>query len=178
MKNLGPWIKHELGRLLPPTIFYFIAFELLALTQAMMLRQYGITLYMFGAAAFAALVVAKVMLFADMIPIINRFPTRPLIYNVVWKTSIYFVASLGVRYVEHFIHFWRKTDSVDAAHRELIEHIVWPHFWIVQIWLLVLLLVYCSLRELTRAIGKDRVVQMFFGRRGTAIQAVPTAKDH
>ncbi len=33
----------------------------------------------------------------------------------------------------------------------------------VQIVLLVLILMYCTMRELVRAIGKDKVRRMFFG---------------
>jgi hypothetical protein len=40
---------------------------------------------------------------------------------------------------------------------------VWPHFWAVQLWLIVLIFVYCSMRELVRVIGRQRVLQIFFG---------------
>jgi hypothetical protein len=164
MSSIGQKIKHEFEELIPPTIFFFVAFQLLAFTQAMMLRQYGIEVSVFVAATVGALVVAKVVLLADLWPMINRFPDRPLIYNVLWKTAVYFTAALGVRYLEKLIHFWRELGSMGAANRELVEKIVWPHFWVVQTWLLVLLLVYCSLRELVRALGRERVLQMFFGR--------------
>jgi hypothetical protein len=39
---------------------------------------------------------------------------------------------------------------------------VWPHFWAIQLWLVVLILIYCSMRELIRVIGRDRVVNIFF----------------
>lgn len=168
MGGIGHKIKHELAELVPPMIFFFVAFQLLALTQALMLRQYGIEVATFLAATVGALVVAKVVLLADLLPIINRFPDRPLIYNVMWKTAIYFVAAIAVRYLERLIHFWRETGDVTTAHRELMEKLVWPHFWAVQTWLLVLLLVYCALRELVRALGKERVRRMFFGPMGSA----------
>jgi hypothetical protein len=41
--------------------------------------------------------------------------------------------------------------------------VVWPHFWAIQLWLLVLLFVYCAMRELVRAIGPREVRRMFFG---------------
>jgi hypothetical protein len=162
MSTLSHKVKHELQELIPVTVFFFVAFQLLALTQALMLKQYGIEVSVFLAAAVGALIVAKVVLIADHFPLVNRFPEKPLIYNVGWKTAIYFVASLAVRYVEHLIHFWRETRDVAAAHRRLIEEIVWPHFWGVQLWLLILLLVYCALRELVRALGRERVIKMFF----------------
>jgi hypothetical protein len=162
MENFGHKLKHELQQLIPVTLFFFVAFQLLAFTETMMLEQYGIRVSVFLAAAVAALVVAKVVLIADHLPLINRFPEKPLIYNVVWKTVIYFAASLAVRYLEHLIDFWRHAANFAEANRHLFDQIVWPHFWAVQLWLLVLLLVYCALRELVRALGRDRIIRLFF----------------
>jgi hypothetical protein len=52
----------------------------------------------------------------------------------------------------------------------LANTVVWPHFWAVQIWLVLLVFVYCALRELVRLLGAERVRQMFFGvpRQGAA----------
>ena len=52
--------------------------------------------------------------------------------------------------------------TIDAPATVAVDEIVWPHFWGVQLWLLVLLLVYCAIRELVRALGRERVTQMFF----------------
>src|SRR5688572_9411369 len=104
MSTFATKLKHELRDLIPVIVFFFIAFQLLAVTDALILRQYGVRASVFLSAAVAALVVAKVVLIADHLPLINRFPHKPLIYNVGWKTAIYFVASMAVRYAEHFIH--------------------------------------------------------------------------
>ncbi len=101
-----------------------------------------------------------------MIPLINRFSERPLIYNVAWKTLVYIVIALLVRYVEHLIPFIREHGSLTVANRQLLHEVVWPHFWAIQIWFLVLFFFYCALRELVRVIGKDRVIHIFFGARG------------
>ena len=162
MSTLGQKLKHELRELIPVTVFFFVTFQLLALTQVLMLEQFGIRVSSFLTATVMALVVAKVVLIADYFPLVNRFPDRPLIYNVVWKTAIYFIASLAVRYVEHLIHFWRKTGTFAEANRRLLEEIVWPHVLGVQLWLLILLQVYCALRELVRALGRERIIKLFF----------------
>jgi len=164
MSGIRGKVLHELGELVPVTLFFLVAFLLLALTQMLLLEVHGIRVVTFFAAAVGALVVAKVVVITDHLPWINRFPDRPLIYNVLWKTAIYFVASLVVRYAEHLIHFWRRMGSLAEGNRQLFQEVVWPHFWCVQMWLLVLLLLYCSLRELIRAVGRERVVGIFFLR--------------
>ena len=165
MGNISSRLKHEIAEVIPPTVFFFIAFQVIAFTRALMLEEYGIRVSTFVTASIAALVVAKVVVLTDLLPFLNRFPEKPLIYNVVWKTAIYLVAAIFVRYVEHLISFVRQHGDLATANRRLLDEVVWPHFWAVQIWLVVLFLVYCALRELIRVLGRDRVRSMFFGAK-------------
>jgi len=45
----------------------------------------------------------------------------------------------------------------------LLAEIVWPHFWATQLLLVVIIFIYCTMRELIRAIGPSKVREMFFG---------------
>jgi len=172
MSNFSHGLKHFIQELIPPVAFFFVGFQLLAVTRALMLRQYGIEVGTFMVATIGALVTAKVVVLADLLPFINRFPGRPLIYNIAWKTTIYFAAACVVRYLEEFIHFYRTHRTVLDANRHLLDEVVWPHFWAIQIWLTVLLLIYCTVDELVRALGKDRVRELFLGVSG---KVAPTA---
>ena len=163
MKKLGTWLAREFREVLPPAIFFLIGFHLLSLTRSLMLREYGIHPAAAAGATVGALLVAKVVLIADSFAVINRFPARPLIYNVAWKTTIYVLAALVVHYLEHLVPLWWRLGNLGTANDRLLEEIVWPHFWVVQIWLLVLLFMYCAMRELIRAIGPHEVRRMFFG---------------
>ncbi len=156
-------LKHEFFLVLPPTIFFLIAFTLMLATQRLILRQYGIPLMGFGGAVIGALIVGKVVLVVDKLPFVNKFPDKPLLYNTLWKTFIYFFAVMLFRYLEHGIPLlWKYRDFMEA-NRSLINEIVWPHFWLIHMWLVVLFFVYCAMRELVRVIGREKVVQMFIG---------------
>ena len=98
-----------------------------------------------------------------MLPAINRFPKRPLIYNVAWKSTIYLVVSVLIHYLEHLVDFWRVTGGFVAGSKKLMEEIVWPHFWAIEIILYVLIVMYCTMHELVRVIGKEKTLQIFFG---------------
>lgn len=163
MSDIISRIQHELLAVIPPAVFFFISFQLIAFTHALMLEEYGIRVSTFVTATIAALVVAKVVLIIDLMPFVNRFPEKPLMYNVVWKTVLYLIASLAARYIEHLIPFIRQHKGLAPANRHLLVEVVWPHFWAVQLWLLVLFFVYCALRELIRVLGRDRVLSIFFG---------------
>lgn len=162
MNKVVTRIWKEFREVIPPTIFFFITFNLIALTSALNLKQYGISISSFAAATFGALVAGKVVLITDKLPFVNLYPDKPLIYNVVWKTVIYSIAALLIRYLERLTHFLFEYGSLSEANSRLFEEIVWPRFWAVQIWLFVLLFIYCEFRELIRVIGRDEVIEIFF----------------
>jgi hypothetical protein len=95
MKNILHKIKQEFLKVLPPTIFFFFAFNIVAITTVLMLKGQGIEITSILGATILALVVGKVVLIADHMPFINKFPDKPLIYNIVWKTFIYQPVSGG-----------------------------------------------------------------------------------
>jgi hypothetical protein len=166
-------LKHLIEEMIPPALFFFVALQLLAFTESLMLRQYGIEVTTFVATTIGALVAAKVVLLSNLLPFINRFPGRPLIYNIAWKTPIYFAAALVVHYLEELFHFYRQHGDLASANRHLLDETIWPHFWAIQIWLMVLLLTYCALDEMVRALGRDRMRELFFG---VSRKAAPEAK--
>ena len=163
MNKIFQRLKAEFIGMLPTAAFFLVAFQLLAITRSLVLQKYGIEVSTFVATTFAALVVAKVVIFVDLLPFVNRYPDKPLVYNVVWKTAIYLLAAFLVRYVEFLIEFVNKYGGIAVAHRQLLNEVVWPHFLIVQLWLFVLFLMYCTVRELIRVLGQERVRVMFFG---------------
>jgi hypothetical protein len=156
-------LKEEFFKLLPPTIFFFVALHIVAFVHVLMLKRTGIASSSSVSIAVAALILGKAVLIADLLPMINRFPNKPLIYNVAWKTVIYWLISVAIHYVERLIEFWRQAGSFVAGNEKLLSEIVWPHFWAIQIILFVLIAMYCMMHELVRVIGKEKALRIFFG---------------
>ena len=156
-------LKEEFFKLLPPTIYFFVALHIVAFVRVLMLKKTGLAPSSSVSIAVAALILGKAVLIADMLPMINRFPNKPLIYNVAWKTVIYLLLSAVIHYLERLIDFWRQAGGFVAGNRKLLAEIIWPHFWAVQIILFVLIAMYCMMHELVRVIGKEKVIRIFFG---------------
>jgi len=163
MSKLSAKIKEEIGALLPPTIFFFIALHLVAFVRVLMLKGTGIAPGTMVSATVAALILGKAVLIADSLPFINRYPDKPLVYNIAWKTTIYALVAMLIHYMERLVHYWREAGGLVAGNEKLLAEIVWPHFWAVQIFLVMLILIYCTMHELVRLIGGDKVRRMFFG---------------
>ena len=156
-------LKEEFFKILPPTIFFFVALHLVMFIRVLMLEGTGLAPSSSISIAVAALILGKAVLLADMVPVINRFPNEPLIYNVAWKTLIYWLMATLIHYVERLIDFWRQTGGFVAGNRKLLAEIIWPHFWAIQIVLFVLIAMYCMMHELVRVIGREKVMRIFFG---------------
>jgi len=156
-------LKEEFFAILPPTIFFFVTLHLLTFIRVLMARGSHFQPLSTMSIAIASLILGKAVLIADMLPPINRYPNKPLAYNIVWKTIIYLVMASAIHYVERLIDFSRQAGGIVAGNEKLLAEIVWPHYWAVEIILFVLILVYCTARELVRVIGKDKMLRLFFG---------------
>lgn len=163
MSKLSAKVSEEIEAILPPTIFFFVALHLVALVRVLMLKGTGIAVGSSVSVTVAALILGKAVVIADLLPLINRYPDKPLVYNVAWKTAIYVLVATLVHYLERLFDFWREAGGLVAANEKLLAEIVWPHFWAIQIFLVVVILMYCTMRELVRVIGGDKVRRMFFG---------------
>jgi len=163
MSKLSSKLKEEFFELLPPTIFFFVALHIVAFVRVLMLKGTGISPVSTMSIAVAALILGKAVLIADLLPMINRFPNKPLIYNVAWKTLIYLLLATLIHYLERLVDFWRQAGGLVAGNEKLLAEMVWPHFWAIQLILLVLIAMYCTIHELMRVIGRDKLLRIFFG---------------
>ncbi len=105
MNKAASKIKEEFLAMIPPTVFFFVALHIVGLVRALMTKGTGFGPISTVSIAIAALILGKAVLIADMLPIINRYPAKPLIYNVVWKTLIYLLVSALIHYLERLYDF-------------------------------------------------------------------------
>ena len=163
MHKLLEKLKEEFFAILPPTIFFFVALHLLTFIRVLMTEgsQYQPVSTM--SIAIASLILGKAVWIADMLPPINRYPNKPLAYNIAWKTMIYLFMASVIHYVERLIDFARQAGGIVAGNEKLLAEVVWPHFWAIQIILFLLILVYCTARELARVFGREKMLRLFFG---------------
>jgi hypothetical protein len=163
MQKILKTIKRELVEVLPPTFFFFMAFTVVTFSKKLMLEQYGLKFSGFVNAVVGAFIVAKALLVADQIKFINKYPNKPLIYNIVWKTFIYLLVTLLIQYIEEIIPLWWKYHSVQLAIERSWDDIIWRHFWATHMVFVFLLSLYVAFRELARTIGEKEFLHIFLG---------------
>src|SRR5215831_9795003 len=100
-------LKEEFFAVLPPTIFFFLALHLVTFIRVLIAKGSHFEPLSTMSIAVAALILGKAVLIADILPAINRYPDKPLAYNVAWKTTIYWLMATAIHYVERLIDFSR-----------------------------------------------------------------------
>jgi hypothetical protein len=163
MHKIVEKLKEEFFALLPPTIFFFLALHIVAFIRVLMTKGSHFEPLSTISIAVASLIIGKAVLIADMLPPINRYSNKPLVYNIAWKTVIYLLVAGVIHYLERLIDFSRQAGGLTAGNAKLLAEIVWPHFWAVQIILFLLILMCCRVRELVRVIGRQKMLRLFCG---------------
>lgn len=158
--GIGGFLAREIRGLLPPTVFFLVAFGMLALTAELSGNPRA---FSYTSAALSALVCGKATLIANNWVFLNRFPRRPLIWNIATKSLFYTALSTAVRLVEGGVHGFLASRRLGAGTEAMLAEFSWAHFVLVQAWIGVLFVVYTSFGELVGAIGRERMRRLIFG---------------
>lgn len=168
MKNIKDKLVAELKKLLPVTLYFLFAGELIALTSHVVLSEYQIDAFGYLTALLIALVIAKVVIIIDLLPIMNIFKHKPAIWNTTWGAVLYFLGSLCFQLVESTAGPLFSGVGLSAALDAAAAEIPWPRFWIKQLWIFALLFNYCLVRELGVAVGRGTFSRVLFRDRNAA----------
>ena len=155
------WWLAQVKHVLPPTIFFLIGFNLILFTRWMTLEEHGIPFTNFFAASLAALLVGKVVLVVDNLRFMHRFDGAPLIQPILFKSAIYWVVVFVFRIAEGLLHFVGAGGSVGDYPGFLAAQFSWPRFFAIQVWLMVLFLIYVTAHELNELFGDGELPRLF-----------------
>ena len=168
---MGAFLLREFLEILPPTIFFFIGFNLIVLTTNLILADYGGQVASFIIATTSALVVAKAVLVANAMPAIRRYDRAPLIRPILFKTVFYWAAVFIVRLLEHWIRYRFGGDYVFGG---FVPHVVanfsWDRFIAIQLWIFILFLIYVTASEFNRLFGHGELGRILFTYRPSELQ--------
>jgi hypothetical protein len=171
--GLAAFAIKELNEIWPPTVFFAVGFNLIVLTTNLLLADYLTTFGSFMVATVTALVVGKSVLVANAMPFLRRFDTAPLIRPVLFKTIVYWAVVFLVRFLEKLIEYLLAGGTLGGIPEYVAIHFTWQRFAAVQIWILVLFLIYTSVEELNARLGDGQLMKIFFTRRSSETKLTP-----
>jgi hypothetical protein len=161
------WWLAQVRHMLPAVVFFFIGFNLVLWTKQMILQQQGIPFSGFMVATLAALLVGKTVLITDQMPFMRRFEGAPLIQPILFKSAIYWAVVFVVRIAEGFVHYVHDGGSPGEFLPHLVEIFSWTRFFFVQVWLMILFLIYVTIHELNALFGYGELPRLFFRWRSS-----------
>src|ERR1700731_3073914 len=162
LRRVVTWWLAQGKHALPPTIFFFVGFNLILWTKRLILEEQGIEFSGFFTATVAALLVGKAVLVTDNLPFMRRFDGAPMIQPILFKSAIYWLCVLIVRLAEGLVHFLAAGGVIADFPEHLVQHFSWPRFLSIQIWLTVLFLVCVMIHELNMLFGDGELFRLFF----------------
>jgi hypothetical protein len=171
-------LLHEFRAVLPPTAFFFVGFNLILLTQRLMLADYLTQFTGFAVATTGALIVGKSVLVADKMPFLRRFDNAPLIQPILFKTLIYsFFVSIA-RLIEAFVRYLIEGGAVGQGRfiEAQLGSFSWHRFAAVQLWIFVLFVIYVAGSELNTLLGDGELFRVFFTRNSSELKSTRRAR--
>ena len=156
------FVKREIIEILPVTIFFFISFQLITFTKHLVLAREGIVYEGFLTATLGALVIAKVVLVVDKLPIMRLYHGRPLYRPILYRTVFYTICVLLFRLLELLVRNAIQTGGFASGLEAARAEVVWQEFTFVQIWIFVLFLIYITWLELRDEFGIGAVNRALF----------------
>lgn len=168
------FVKHEFKQVLPPTIFFFVGFNIILFSKRLMLAEHLIQFSGFFIATMSALVVGKVVLVADKMPFLRRYDNAPLIRPILFKTVVYTLLVGAVRLLEAFIHYVAGGGEVGQGGfiDEVLGTFSWDRFIAVQMWIFVLFLIYVTASEINNLLGDGELYRLFFRRHSNELKSI------
>lgn len=163
----GGWLLGLLHHMLPPTLYFFVAFNLIVLTTNLLVHDYWFKLSGFLLATTTALVVGKAVLLANKIRLIERFRGAPLIQPILYKTVFYTLIVFVVRLLERFLHLVIDSRGFSMAFQAEVQDFRWNHFAAVQIWIFTCFLIYVTAAEISTLLGEGQLFRLFFRHRSS-----------
>src|SRR6478609_12057710 len=167
LRSALDWWLAQVKHVLPPTIFFFVGFNLILWTKRLILEEQGVEFSGFFTAIVAALLVGKAVLVTDNLPFMRRFDGAPMIQPILFKSAIYWVCVLIARLAEEVVHFVAAGGAIAAFGDHFVNHFSLPRFLSIQLWLMVLFLAYVTIHELNELFGDGELYRLFFRWRSS-----------
>jgi hypothetical protein len=164
MGKIGAFVVKEIRNAMPAMIFFLWLFHMIALTKAVLVEDYSITALRAVVATVAAIIVAKAILIVESLPIARLFSGK-LMLNVLWKTLLFGVVAILIRFIEEIIPLISKHEGLVATTAHFYREIHWPQFWVFQLWFFSGLLLFCFASDVARTVGVDRIKEIIFGSK-------------
>jgi hypothetical protein len=99
----NPWWKRELKEVFAIASVFFVLFVLFLFMKKVMMKDYSVDYFVLSTALIGSLILAKVVLIFDLLPVTKKVDHLPNIYRVIFRSFIYLLGYAIFTFIEHII---------------------------------------------------------------------------
>ena len=154
-------IKNEIAAVVSLTLYFGGWLGTLVLLKYLLLTEYQIPFTDLSVALIGALVLAKVVLVLEYVPLGVWVRSRPAWVAVVLRTALYTFGVFVVLLLEKAFEVRHEYDSFGTSLIAVFQHADISHAWLNTICLSAALLSYNMLSVVRKRLGNGALLQMF-----------------
>lgn len=154
-------LKHEMKSVTLVTLFFAAWLGILMVLKILILEDYQIHFGGFSMALIGALVLAKVVLILEHVPLGAWLRDKPVLVDVLLRTFLYACGTLVVLLLEKAFESRNEQGGFVSALMNVFKHRDLPHIWANTICLGGALLFYNLLSVLNRHLGTGGLAWVF-----------------
>lgn len=153
--------KEEIKAVGLTTLFFALWFSVFVLLKTLILAEYNIGFAGLSAALVGALIVAKVVLILENVPLATWLRGRSGLVHLVVRTAIYGFGVFVVLLLEKAFEVRHEHGGFVPALARVFQHRDIHHAWATTIGVTGALLVFNALLVVRRHVGKQGLLRMF-----------------
>lgn len=161
MKKEPLW-KRELKEVLVISSVFFVIFVLFLLMKKVILDDYKVDLYILSTALLGSLIIAKVVLIFDLLPLTKKTERLLNIYRVFIRSLIYILGYVIFTFIEHLIRGLIEGKSFPVAFETTLHQLYSPAFIISFVGVLIAFIFFNAFWVVRATIGPKALYRMFF----------------
>jgi hypothetical protein len=161
---LGRRVRHEMVQFAVIAVYLYVCFGAVILYKTAILNAAGISYAPYGLAAVKALILAKFMLVGEAARLGDRYKSRRVIYIILHKSLLFLVFLLVLSEIEEAISGILHGRTFDAVLTEMGGSELWQT-GAASLIMLLILIPYIAFREISAALGEDRLRQLLLAHR-------------
>ncbi len=153
-------LKHELLTVALTTAYFAIWFGVLLVLKALLLAEYNIKFHRFTLAIVGALIVAKVVLVLDHVPLDRLLGRMPGWLDVIVRTVLYTLGVFAVLLLEKAFEGRHEYGGFGRALGQVFSHADIHHVWVTVICLSGALMGFNIFALFRRHLGSRELIRM------------------
>ena len=154
-------VKHELKAVILVTLFFAAWLGVLMGLKVLILEDYQIRFGSVSAVLIGALILAKVVLILEHVPLGGWLRNQPVLVDVILRTLLYALGTLVVLLLEKAFESRHEQGGVGPAVMKVFQHRDIPHILANTICVTGALLFYNLLSALNRHLGTGGLARVF-----------------